>query len=261
MRRSVTVLPLLAIGAVAGFFGGLFGLGGGVIIVPALVFLCGFNQRHAAIVSSLALLPTAVVGLTSYALHGGVDWFAGAALALGITLGSALGSRLLHRLSLWTLELCFLLFLLVAIASLWLVVPDRSATIDMSPGTFVLLVLFGTVPGVAVALLGVGGGVIAIPVLIAGFGASDIVAKGSSLLMVIVGATTTSLRHLRNRALDVKASLCVGVAAAAVTPFSVQLAVFLTPLASNILFSVFLAVIALQYTRRLYTTRTRAAER
>ncbi len=242
---------LLVIGVFTGFFGGLFGLGGGVIIVPALVMLCGFNQRIAAATSSLAILPTALVGITSYALHGAVDWLAGLALAVGVFCGSQIGGLLLKRLSLRALEWCFFGFLLIAIVSLWVVIPPRDATIEMSPLIFILLVLFGLIPGVAVVLLGVGGGIIAIPVLIAGFGANDILAKGTSMLVVVVGAFTSAAKHLRSGMARAKIAFTIGVTAAIITPFSVQLAIFMPPLWSNILFSLFLAFIASQYLRRL----------
>lgn len=244
-------LKLLGIGAVAGLFGGLFGLGGGVIIVPALVLLMGFNQRQAAATSTLALLPTAVAGVISYGLHGAVDFSVGLALALGMMLGAQLGTRLLHRLSLRTLEWLFLCFLLAAIILLWVVVPVRGAQLEMSSLVFISLIGFGLIPGIAMSLLGVGGGILAIPVLIAGYGASDLAAKGSSLLMVIVGSTTAAIKHLRAKLVESRTALTIGLTAAMITPFSVQLAVLMTPFISNALFSVFLAVIAAQYLRRL----------
>ncbi|MBT1018633.1 sulfite exporter TauE/SafE family protein [Canibacter sp. lx-72] len=248
---AVTLPRLILIGAIAGFFGGLFGLGGGVIIVPALVFLCGFNQRLAAANSSFALLPTALVSIISYALHGGVDWLAGLALAGGVFVGSRIGAAFLHRLSLRALEICFLVFLIFAIGTLWTVVPARQDTIEMNPLVFVLLILFGIIPGIGVALLGIGGGIVAIPVLIAGFGASDLIAKGTSMVMVIVGAVSASYKNVKQKTIELKIPLIIGVAAAFVSPFSVQLAVFLTPLWSNILFSVFLGFIAVQYVLRI----------
>lgn len=250
-RGTAKLWKLLGIGAVAGLFGGLFGLGGGIIIVPALVLLLGFNQRQAAATSALALLPTAITGVISYGSHGAVDWAAGLALALGIIVGAQLGARLLHKLSLRALEWLFFGFLLVAIALLWLVVPERGAHIAMSPLVFISLIGFGVIPGLAMALLGVGGGVIAIPVLITAYGASDLAAKGSSLLMVLVGSATATVKHLRARVADPRTALTIGLTAALVTPFSVQLAVLMTPFVSNALFSVFLAVIAAQYLRRL----------
>lgn len=245
------VCKTLLLGAVAGLFSGMFGLGGGVVIVPLLVLLLGFNQRQAAATSALALLPTAIVGIISYALHGAVDWLAGGALAIGITVGAQIGLRLLYKLSLRTLEWLFFLFLLCAICLMWLVVPERADAITMTPVVFVLLALFGVIPGLAMSLLGVGGGVVAIPVLISGFGASDIIAKGSSLLMVCVGSASSAAKHLRAQVADYRVALIIGLTAACITPFSVQLAVLLQPVVSNILFSIFLAIIALQYLGRL----------
>ncbi|MDO4241707.1 MAG: sulfite exporter TauE/SafE family protein [Microbacteriaceae bacterium] len=250
-RKPAAVLVLLFIGMITGVFGGLFGLGGGVIMVPAMVLLLGYNQREAASTTPIAMLPAAASGLISYGLHGSVDWVAGLALALGVFVGAQIGARLLHRLSLRVLETAFLVFLMLAIASLWLVVPTRADTIEMNPLVFASLVLFGLIPGMAMSLLGIGGGIVAIPVLIAAYGASDIVAKGTSLVMVITGAITSTIKNLQRKAVDVRAGLIMGLGAAAITPFSVHLAVLLEPFWANALFSAFLGVVALQYLQRL----------
>lgn len=244
-------LKLLAIGAVAGLFGGFFGLGGGIVIVPALVFLMGFNQRQAASTSAVALFPVSLIGVLSYSLHGAVNWAAGFALALGMLLGVNLGSRLLQRLPLRVLEWLFFSFLLIAIALLWLVVPSRNTNIEMSWAVFGLLICCGFIPGVAMTLLGVGGGIIAIPLLITGFGASDLIAKGTSLLMVAAGSFNSLIKQLYTSAANARHAILIGLAAALTTPISVQFAVLLAPLASNILFSVLVLFVAAQYLFKL----------
>lgn len=68
---AVTVV----VGVLVGLLSGLFGIGGGTIIVPALVWL-GLTQRHAAATSMLAIVPTSVSGVLAYAVEGNVDWIA-----------------------------------------------------------------------------------------------------------------------------------------------------------------------------------------
>jgi uncharacterized protein len=83
------------IGLVAGVLSGLFGIGGGVIVVPALLLLVGLTQRE-AIGTSLAalLLPVGFLGVLTYFRVGAVKLPVAALLALGLLVGAYLGSRL-----------------------------------------------------------------------------------------------------------------------------------------------------------------------
>jgi uncharacterized membrane protein YfcA len=75
-------VTLVGIGLVSGFFGALFGVGGGVVIVPLLTLLCRFDQRRASATSLAAILVSSVAGATTYALHGDVK--PGAAMVIGL---------------------------------------------------------------------------------------------------------------------------------------------------------------------------------
>ena len=91
------LVPLIAIGLAAGLLSGLFGIGGGTIIVPALALWLGMPQRLAAGTSVAAILPAAAVGAISYAVQGNVDWTAALCLAVGIVAGAQLGTRRINR--------------------------------------------------------------------------------------------------------------------------------------------------------------------
>lgn len=88
-----TVLVLIAIGLLAGFAGGALGLGGGIVIVPALVFILGFTQ-HQAQGTSLAVIvfPVAFLGALNYYKAGYVNVKFVVILALAFIIGSYLGS-------------------------------------------------------------------------------------------------------------------------------------------------------------------------
>ncbi len=85
---------LLLIGLAAGFMGGLVGIGGGVIIVPALVMLLGMSQ-HAAQGTSLMMIlfPVGILGVLNYYKQGYVDFKYAGLLAIGFFVGSYLGSK------------------------------------------------------------------------------------------------------------------------------------------------------------------------
>jgi uncharacterized membrane protein YfcA len=94
----MAVLPLLGIGLVGGISGGLFGIGGGMIIVPALVHLLGFSQHKATGTSLAALLPpVAFVAVIHYYRHGNVDVQTGLWIALGLVFGAWLGAIFANR--------------------------------------------------------------------------------------------------------------------------------------------------------------------
>ena len=235
------LVPLIAIGLAAGLLSGLFGIGGGTIIVPALALWLGMPQRPAAGTSVAAILPAAAVGAISYAVQGNVDWTAALCLAVGIVAGAQLGTYLLARLPVSALQWAFMVFLLVVIVTLWFVVPQREDEIGINLLSAALLVLTGFVTGVLSGVLGVGGGVIVVPVLMFFFGANDLVAKGSSLVMMIPGSISGTIGNMRRNNVDMRAALAVGIAASVCVPFSSVLATLLDPFIANVLFSLYLA--------------------
>ena len=115
---AVTVV----VGVLVGLLSGLFGIGGGTIIVPALVWL-GLTQRHAAATSMLAIIPTSVSGVLSYAVNGNVDWIAALLVFIGMFVGGQIGSLLLSRLSEVVLRWAFVVFMAFVILSQLIFVP------------------------------------------------------------------------------------------------------------------------------------------
>jgi hypothetical protein len=105
---------LLGVGLVAGIFSGMFGIGGGLIIVPILVALLGFDQK-AAVGTSLAalLLPVALPAVLRYYQDGKIDIGYAALVAAGLVLGAFGGARLALALPSSTVKRLYGIFLLV----------------------------------------------------------------------------------------------------------------------------------------------------
>jgi uncharacterized membrane protein YfcA len=103
---------LVLIGLVAGFFSALFGVGGGVIIVPMLLVLCAWEARAATATSLAAIGLTAVSGVIAYAVHGDVRVEYAALVGLPAALSVAGATALQQRLRTRTIELLFAAFLL-----------------------------------------------------------------------------------------------------------------------------------------------------
>lgn len=109
----LSILIYLAIGAGAGVLSGLFGVGGGVVIVPALIYLIGLNA-HTAVGTSLGalLLPVGLLGVLAYYRTGHIELKASLLIAVGLFLGAYLGARVALSISAINLTRAFSIFLL-----------------------------------------------------------------------------------------------------------------------------------------------------
>lgn len=256
-RQPRAYLAFVFIGLTAGLLSGLFGVGGGTVIVPLLVLMLRFDQRLAAGTSLTAIVPTASVGVISYALSGSVAWIAALILAAGAVVGAQIGSRLMPRISQAALRWGFVVFVVVVMVSLFVVVPSRAAVFELSWLNGVGLVLVGMLTGIVAGLIGVGGGVIVVPVLMFLFGTSDLVAKGTSLMMMIPTAVSGTIGNLRHRNVDLVAAAIIGVAACTTTALGAWLATLIDPRTGNMLFAAYLVVVAVQMAIKAARSRGR----
>lgn len=97
---ATTIVLLLLIGLAAGFLSGLIGIGGGVIIVPALVLLAGFSQKLAQGTSlGILLLPVGILAVIQYYKQGYLNINYVGITALAFVLGGFLGSKLALSMS------------------------------------------------------------------------------------------------------------------------------------------------------------------
>jgi len=114
-------MEFFAIGLAAGGLSGLFGIGGGVVIVPALVLVARFLPERATGTSLAALLlPVGGLGAWYYYRHGHVDIRAAALIALGLFLGAWLGAHVALRLPARDLQRAFAVFLVFVAIHLWI---------------------------------------------------------------------------------------------------------------------------------------------
>lgn len=103
-----TVLILLSIGLGAGILSGFVGIGGGIIIVPGLVFFLGLSQHEAQGTSLFVLVfPVVILALMNYWKTNNVNWQFGLIIALSFAIGGYLGSKLSLKLSPGLVKLIF----------------------------------------------------------------------------------------------------------------------------------------------------------
>lgn len=165
----MSVIGFLLTGIVAGLLAGLFGLGGGIIIVPALIFILSFQGispdvvTHLAVGTSLAtIIPTSLSSMSSHHQKGGIDWFTFRFLAPGICLGAVLGVVTAVRISGLVLQSVIGVFAILVAWHLYRGV--RNQTTRRMPGHKRLMILGGAI-GYVSAVFGIGGGTVTVPLL------------------------------------------------------------------------------------------------
>jgi uncharacterized protein len=114
-------LTFLAIGLAAGVLSGLFGIGGGILIIPSLIFLARFPTKL-AIGTSLGamLLPVGLLGAYTYYQDGNLNLKASLLIGLGLFLGAYAGARASQQLSGTTVQRMFAVFLVIVAVRLWI---------------------------------------------------------------------------------------------------------------------------------------------
>jgi uncharacterized protein len=129
-----TILIVIMVGITAGVLGGLVGVGGGIIIVPALVYFLGFSQKTAQGTSlGLIMLPVGILGVLQYYKQGHVDFKVVGILAIGFLIGSFFGSKVALGLSQETVKKTFaVLMILIAVKMLFI---DKPAKTNDTPSS------------------------------------------------------------------------------------------------------------------------------
>lgn len=107
-----------ALGVVAGVVSGLFGVGGGVVVVPGLVMWMGLDQRRASATSLATIVASAGAALVLFGRAAAVDWSAAAYLLVGAVAGAWIGARFLDKVPAAGLTWAFAVLMLVAAARL-----------------------------------------------------------------------------------------------------------------------------------------------
>lgn len=166
-------MMIFLVGLIAGIFGGLVGLGGGVIMIPLMVGIKKFTQHKAHGTSLVALVFTGIAGAITYLLKGSVDIVASALLAGTAVFTARAGAKFAHALPEWKLKRSFGGFL-IFVSLLLLTKPYLPGLVLSTVGWYKagILLLTGVFTGFLSGMMGVGGGTIMVPamVLLTGMG-------------------------------------------------------------------------------------------
>ena len=188
------------LGLLVGLFSGLLGVGGGIILVPLLVLLMRTEQKQAQATSLVVVALGAFSGALTYSLAGSVVWLSVPFLIAGGIVGSWLGTIAVTKLRARWLQILFGILLLAAAVRLGVesFVSETGFVDQMTLGVALGFAASGLAMGFFSALLGVGGGIIVIPLLVALFGFPQQLAAGTSLVAMIPLALFGALRLTRS---------------------------------------------------------------
>ena len=197
---SHETLRLAAIGTLAGIFSGLFGVGGGTVIVPLLIFWFGYGERLATGTSLAAIVLIGLLGaIAQGGIYGNVHVATGLLLAIPAVLGVVMGTAIQQRIPQRAVSYLF--------AALLVGNRDR-ADPQMNE---LLAVLVAAAGGLAGGLVGVGGGVLFVPALTIFLGLSQVEAESTSLLMIVIVALVGAYRQSTYGNVRLREALIIGV--------------------------------------------------
>lgn len=111
---SRILLKAIALGAVAGMIAGLFGVGGGVIVVPGLVLWLALAQREASGTSTATIVASSAAAMATFGVSGSVDWRAAGLILVGSVVGAWIGAWIAERVNERVLAVAFALVLAIA---------------------------------------------------------------------------------------------------------------------------------------------------
>jgi uncharacterized protein len=201
-------LLMIAGGTAAGVFGSLLGLGGGVLIVPLLTLVFGLELREAVGVSLVSVIMTSSVAAGVYLERHTADLRLGMRLELFTAIGAFIGGSIAFLIEERVLALLFAgLLIYVAVSMLRARTSPTPAAAPGEPQSYEvrnmpLGVVGATGAGVLSALLGVGGGIVKVPLMHLGMGVPLRVATATSNLMVGITAAASAVIYVIHGGVD-----------------------------------------------------------
>jgi uncharacterized protein len=202
------------IGTVAGLFSGLFGVGGGVVMVPLLILLLKMDERRATSTSLGAIVLIASAATLTQGAYGTLHVTEGLLVGVPALAGVLSGTWLQQRIPARRVSLIFAVLLVVVAISMVLSNGDADGSGgDLDAGRVALAALFGYAAGVVSGLLGVGGGTLFVPGLIYVLGLGHVEAEATSLLAMVPMSFLGAWRQHRYGNLELRTSVTMGLLA------------------------------------------------
>jgi len=234
------------LGVLLGTVGGLFGIGGGLIAIPALGILFGLDQQMAQGTALVMVVPNVLLAVWRYNQRNRIDLRY--ALALGITsfLFAVIGAKWAVSQDPRLMRQAFVVFLFLLAAYNLLRIyyrPQAGSTELRYPWPW--LAPLGAVAGLAGGLLGVGGAVVATPVLTSLFGTTQVMAQGLSLALAIPSTSVTLVSYAWHEQVNWVMGIPLAIGGLLSISWGVKIAYGLPERRLKLLFCAFLVVCAI----------------
>lgn len=237
---------LVLIGLAAGVLGGGLGVGGGIVLVPLLLW-AGLGRHRAHATSLAAIVFIAGAGAFSFGISGELDLVAGVTVGVGGVAGSVVGASVMHRVSARALTIVFGVVLLVAGIRLVFSAEPLPAAADFTVlGQTVIALGVGVVAGFFAGLAGIGGGVVIVPSSVLLLGLDQHAAQGTSLLAIVLTSVAGSIVNRRNQRLRAMDGLLAGVGGVVGSVAGSRLALQIEARTLSVLFGLLVLFVALR---------------
>jgi len=252
----------VAIGIVAGIVGGLLGVGGGLIIVPALVLVLGVSQGRAHTNALAATAAVAAAAVARLSFDDRVAFDVAGLILLGSLVGAYTGARLFARIPEIWLAWAFVALAIAGAVRMALYgggqeIADAAVGTNISALGAAGLVLIGLFAGALAAVLGVGGGVIYVPALATLYTFQQHLAQGTSLAVIVPTAIVATFVHSRAGRIDWRLVAGLGAGGVIGGLIGAQSALALE---GPVLRRMFAGILLLAAIRMAFKTRRTAAE-
>lgn len=238
----------VVLGLAAGFIGGLFGVGGGLLIVPGLVLWLHFEQRRASATSLATIVASSAAAVTRFAIDGSVEFDTAFVLLIGAGLGAFAGARLAGHIPNYWLARGFVAVVVLSAVRLALAGGGGDGTDALVTGFAepASLISVGLVTGVLSATLGVGGGVVFVPALVTLLDFEQQVSQGTSLAVILPTVLIGTSVHARAGRVDWNIAIPAGLGGVLGGLAGAQVALGLPESVLRRMFAVFLFIMAAQ---------------
>jgi uncharacterized membrane protein YfcA len=233
---AVNGLVIVGLGALTGILSGMFGVGGGFLTTPLLIFY-GVPPTVAAASAASQVTGASVSGVFAHTKRGGVDYHMGAVLVVGGILGTGIGALLFKLLQQWgqidtVINLLYVLMLgsigWIMAREAWTTLKAQKSGMPLPPrkrrhhpmvanlplrwrfyrsGLYISPIaplVLGILTGILTMLMGIGGGFVLVPAMLYILGMSANVVVGTSLFQILFVTMTTTMMHaLTTKAVDI----------------------------------------------------------
>lgn len=210
-RMLLSLLPYLPLGLLAGLLSGLLGIGGGLVFAP-LLLVAGLDPHQALATSTLAIVPTTLAATWTHLANRTMPWRSALAIAIGAGLGAGLFSQLSFGVKGW--QLLALQALMYGVLAATIRPQEDPELAAPSAANLAGISAVGWAAGLGTGMLGIGGGLVMVPVMVRFLRLPIHLAIRFSTLAVLVSATVASTTFLTDGRGLLPVGLALGATAA-----------------------------------------------